>query len=297
MPQVFENLEIHAAHACNLTCESCSHFSNHNHPGILSVEDAASWMAPWKGRLRPNRFSILGGEPTLNRNLTQLVLLAREHWPAAAIRIVTNGYYLARHPELPRVMAEDGNTLLYLSVHHGSARYLDSITSHVDLLERWIELYEIKVEVYLSYTNWTRRYKGFGSAMEPFDDNDIRKSWESCPAKLCRQLFEHKVWKCSPLAYLQLQARRHELSQNWSAYLGYRPLRPDCSETELADFFRREEEPYCAMCPAQPEKIALRDPTRGKFTPSRSEPAEMNGDHPLLDRLRRMKLPRSQAAG
>jgi hypothetical protein len=254
-------------------------------------------MAAWKGRLRPTRFSILGGEPTLNRNLAELVLLSREHWPAATIRIVTNGYYLAKHPELPQVMEEDGNTLLYLSVHHGSTKYLDSITPHVELLERWIERYDIKVEVYLSYTNWTRRYKGFGSTMEPFEDNDTRKSWESCPAKLCRQLFEHKIWKCSPLAYLQLQARRYELSENWSAYLAYRPLGPDCSETELADFFKREEETSCAMCPAEPEKIALRDPTRGKLRPSGPEPGDTNGNHPLIERLRRMKHPRPQVFG
>ena len=296
MPQELENLEIHAAHACNLACESCSHFSNHNHPGVLSLEDAASWMTAWKGRLRPSRFSILGGEPTLNRDLTKLVLLSREHWPAATIRIVTNGYYLNRHPELPRVMAEDGNSLLCLSVHHGSTEYLDSITPHVELLERWIERYDIKVEVYLSYTNWTRRYKGFGAAMEPFDDNDTRRSWENCPAKLCRQLFEYKIWKCSPLAYLQIQARRYELPKSWSAYLAYHPLHPDCSETELAEFFRREEETYCAMCPAEPEKIALPDPTRRKSGASGREPGETNGGHPLLDRLQRIRFARPQVS-
>ena len=33
-------LEIHAANACNLTCESCSHFSNNGHKGMLSLADA-----------------------------------------------------------------------------------------------------------------------------------------------------------------------------------------------------------------------------------------------------------------
>ena len=288
MPQMFENLEMHAAHACNLACESCSHFSNHGHLGILSLEDAASWMAPWKHRLRPRTFSILGGEPTLNRGLTELFQLSRENWPEATIRIVTNGYYLSRHTALPRVMAEDGNALLCLSIHHGSTEYLDSLTPHADLLEQWAVSHDVKVEVYLSHTNWTRRYKGFGSRMAPFEDNDIRKSWERCPAKLCRQLFEHKIWKCSPLAYLQLQARQYNLSENWAPYTSYCPLSPDCSETELADFFEREEERYCAMCPAEPEKIALEDPRRRKLTTRRPDTVEKNASHPLLDQLRRI---------
>ena len=164
--------------------------------------------------------------------------------------------------------------------------YLDSIKPHVDRLEEWVKTYGIKVLIYLSYTNWTRRYEGFGPKMEPFQDDDIRKSWERCPAKLCRQLFERKIWKCSPLAYLQLQARRYDLAQAWDPYVAYRPLSPDCSDAELAEFFRREEEPYCAMCPAEPEKIPLQDPRRSH---SRLDAPAADARHPVLQQLHRIK--------
>src|SRR5260221_8082020 len=41
----FRFLEMHVAHACNLTCESCSHFSNQGHKGTLSVDDSVQWMS------------------------------------------------------------------------------------------------------------------------------------------------------------------------------------------------------------------------------------------------------------
>jgi radical SAM family protein len=288
MPQVIENLEIHAAHACNLACESCSHFSNHGHSGILSLSDATAWMRLWKDRLRPDRFSILGGEPTLNKNLTKLVLETRRHWPHSMIRIVTNGFYLARHPELPQAIADDGNTLLCLSIHHNSKDYFDSIVPHVDLLGSWVDRYDIAVMVYHSYSKWTRRYNGFGSSMEPFEDGDIRKSWEQCPAKLCRQLFEGKIWKCSPLAYLRLQAAKYDLSSKWPPYLAYSPLRPDCSDEELEAFFKREEEGVCGMCPAEPEKITPAYPARRQLRVLESDEAEPEFEHEVLDDLRRI---------
>lgn len=80
-----ENLEMHAAHGCNLTCESCSHYSNHSHKGLLSLDDARQWMCAWSDRLlSPDVFSLLGGEPALHPDLAALVRLARTCWPHSA---------------------------------------------------------------------------------------------------------------------------------------------------------------------------------------------------------------------
>jgi hypothetical protein len=76
----------------------------------------------------------------------------------------------------------------------------------------------------------------------------------------CFQLFEDGLWKCAPLAYLPLQARRFRLSAKWDPYLKYRPLRPGCSDAEIAEFFARKAEPFCAMCPSRPERFRKRDP-------------------------------------
>jgi molybdenum cofactor biosynthesis enzyme MoaA len=76
-----EHLEIHVAPARNLKCESCSHYSDQGHEGVVSLEDADRWMAPWSGRLRPCTFSLVGGEPTIHPRLTEFVRLARRHRP------------------------------------------------------------------------------------------------------------------------------------------------------------------------------------------------------------------------
>src|SRR4051794_7628507 len=101
-------LELHITHACNLTCESCSHYSDHRHSGNLDLAEADRWMAAWSSRLGVRQFNLLGGEPTIHPGLSKFVPLVRRHWPAAHIRIVTNGFFLHRHPQLPEVLASTG---------------------------------------------------------------------------------------------------------------------------------------------------------------------------------------------
>jgi hypothetical protein len=118
-----ERLELHITHACNLTCDSCSHYSNHNHDGQLTLAEADRWMRLWSRRLAVTEFHLLGGEPTIHPDLAGFVTLARRRWPDAFIRIRTNGFFLHRHPGLPALLAADGRASISVAVHHDSAEY------------------------------------------------------------------------------------------------------------------------------------------------------------------------------
>jgi hypothetical protein len=260
--QTIRNLEIHLVHSCNLSCESCSHYSNHGHKGVVSLEEADRWMKLWNRRVRPQIFSLLGGEPTIHPQLTEFVSMARTNWPDSSLRIVTNGFFLHRHPQLPAVLREDPDAAIFLSIHHEAPEYQAQLQPIFELLAGWRRDYGIRVELYPSFAQWTQRYRGFGSAMTPFDDRQPRQSWENCRAKYCPQLFDGKLYKCGPLAYLNLQHATYPLSTEWMPYLNYQPLDPGCTRDELAEFLQREEETCCAMCPANPKKFTLPIPLR-----------------------------------
>lgn len=258
------NLELHITHRCNLACESCSHYSNHGHRGDLSLAEAESWMGAWAGRLRPRMFTILGGEPTLHPELPAFLRLARRHWPGAMLRLVTNGFFLQRHPDLPAALRDDPYATIELSVHHDDPAYAEKLRPNLTLLEGWVREHRLRVIGLRSHGHWTRRYHGAGAAMRPYADADPRASWEHCPARHCAQLHEGRIWKCAPLAYLGLQDRKFVLDAAWDPYLRYRPLAPDCTEAELEEFFDREDESVCGMCPASPEKFDLPLPFRAE---------------------------------
>jgi hypothetical protein len=261
-------LELHVANACNLTCESCSHFSNDGHRGILGLDEADSWMKAWNRRIRPKLFCLLGGEPTLNPQLADMVLLAGKNWPESQVYVTTNGFFLHRHPSLPQALKEVHGYVL-VSIHDCSQAYWTTLSGQLRLLREWQAKYKFDVYYNDSYHNWTRRYKGQGPNVLPYTDHSPRSSWENCAAKFCTQLFRGKIWKCSTITYLQLQKESFPtLSSSWDRYLAYEPLDPNCTDEDLDSFFSRQEEDICNMCPAKPEPFIKPSPIRLK-KPSR----------------------------
>lgn len=252
-------MELHVTHACNLTCESCSHYSDHGHKGMLDLATVDQWLGWWSGRLRPDFFNLLGGEPTLHPKLTDLVRLARRHWPASGLRLITNGFFLHRHPALPDALRET-DTLLAVSLHHGSSEYLEKFQAVDHLVRDWELTRGVRLEFRDSNGRWTRRYRGWGQAMAPYEDGQPRQSWTICPAKYCVQLHLGKLWKCAPLAYLGMQHERFRLSAKWAPCLSYAPLEPGCTDEDLRTFVGREEEIFCGMCPAVPQPFELPSP-------------------------------------
>ena len=257
-------LELHVTHACNLTCDSCCHYSNHGHRGNLDLAQADRWMKAWSERLAVDEFNLLGGEPTIHPRLPEFVVLVRRHWPAAHIRIITNGFFLHRHPDLPATLAAAGNAELALSVHYDGANYSERLRPIFDLLASWQRDHGTTVDTWQSHQGWTRRYLGFGADMLPFEDGLQRQSWEICPARHCKQLHEGKIWKCAPLAYLGMQKAKYDLSEKWDPYLQYQPLEVTCTDGELDEFLALEDESACSMCSAERRRYQLPNPLRNE---------------------------------
>ena len=93
-------IEMHLAHACNLRCEGCTHYSNYALSGTVSFAEGGRWLRCWSRRISPLHLSFLGGEPLLNDRLPDFLRLARQLWADARVRLVTNGLLLERRPEL-----------------------------------------------------------------------------------------------------------------------------------------------------------------------------------------------------
>ena len=230
-------IEVHLSHTCNLSCESCSHYSDFHFPGALSVETAEGWYRSWSPRVDPDRFTLLGGEPTLNRDLVPHVRLARRYRPRAQIRIVSNGFFLHRHPELPAAMAEVGNVRLQLTRHFDRGEYLDRYREAQAPAQRWQAEHGIDLVMKDSFSSWTQRYQHKLASPLPFDDGDPRASWKICPCRYCKQLHDGRLWKCPSLAYLPMLGKKVPLADAWDPYTEYQALRPDCSEEDLRVFW------------------------------------------------------------
>lgn len=269
------SLETHVTHACNLTCDGCSHFSNLGVGGHVSIEQADEWMGYWSHRVQPDRFWLVGGEPTTHPKLCEFMEIAAKHWKCE-LALLTNGWFLDRHPELP-ALAQRLGFRIEITIHHEGPAYKAKMGAVRELVERWERDHGIQIVWRDGPAQWRRPYRqvptttpagdraGDPAAILPYDDHDPQGSWEICPAKWCIQLHEGKLWKCCLVTYLPLLDRRHPLRNReaWKKVLEYQPLDHACTDAELRAFTERKVEAVCGSCPSSPQPFHIRSPIPG----------------------------------
>ena len=273
------HLEWHITHNCNLSCESCSHFTNHGHDWFIDIDTLTKWYSYWNKRISPRRMAVLGGEPLLHKNIVDIIYLTRDmwqqppysgiksHYPTPRYEIVTNGILIdkEKHKNLPKALV-DTDCTLSVSIHstkNVSLEYSNKLKKSLNIIKEWRDRYNIKINLYDSFKDWSRVYNGFGINSEPFEDNTPEQSWKNCPAgQECFQLYNGNIYKCAPLAYLPLLKEKYGplLSGKWDPYLKYIPLTPDCSDDDIIEFYNRKCESVCGMCPKNIINFKKNDP-------------------------------------
>jgi len=257
-----ENLEFHAAHACNLYCSQCSHYSNFHAGGIVSVEEAKANFDAWTGRLSPNRLAILGGEPTLNPSLVQIIEMARRAFPNAEGLLVTNGLFLDRHPSLPKVLI-DNRFRMDVSQHGRAPEYMKRFREVRRQIRQWRDASpDLQIRIRKSHRGWRQQYRVVDGKPMPFD-SDPRSAWNICLQRSCTQLYKTFLWKCPALAYHGIMSRKLKLDNEpaWQLFRDYQACPPTASDEQVRDFVAKEEIPQCSLCPAKKIRLLHSDPT------------------------------------
>lgn len=93
--------EVHVTEHCNLNCRQCSHFSPLAEETFLDVQeyerDVNRLSELFDGEA--STILLLGGEPLLHSQLTDVMGVTRKAFPDARIRIITNGILLPKMTE------------------------------------------------------------------------------------------------------------------------------------------------------------------------------------------------------
>lgn len=255
------NLDVHITHDCNFQCESCAHFMQHKFRGThVSLDVMESWYKDWYQRIEPKSIGLLGGEPFLHPNLSEMCHLSRKYFPNSEIEVVTNMTLVHLHPELWKDLIKYDITLS-ISIHSRDPDYAKVMKPKLKIAKEWKKK-GVRITLYDSVKEWNMVYKGDGKDIMPFEDLDPQGSWRCCPTgQICFQLHEGHIWKCAPLAFLPLMKKKYpDISEKWDPYLTYKPLKSDCSDDALDEFFNRGCEVFCSMCPSKPTQIHKQNP-------------------------------------
>lgn len=94
-------IDVHVVEHCNLNCKGCSHFSSIAKPEFLDIQ-AYEKALPHLARIEKSigQIQLLGGEPLLHPQLSELIKITKAYLPNTNINIVTNGVLLVSEQKL-----------------------------------------------------------------------------------------------------------------------------------------------------------------------------------------------------
>ena len=255
------NLEFHAAHACNLYCAQCSHYSNFHAGGIVSLDEAHDNFDVWKARLAPKRLAILGGEPTLNPELLSIIASARQAFPNTEGLFVTNGFFFDRHPDLPQVLIDNGFRM-DISQHGRAPEYMKRFRIVRRQVRLWRQIYPtLQIAIRKSHRGWRQQYRIVDGKPMPFD-SDPKAAWKVCLQRSCTQLYKTCLWKCPAIAYHAIMSRKLRLDDEpaWQLFRDYKACPPAATDAQIRQFLATEEIPQCGLCPSKPAAFSHQSP-------------------------------------
>jgi hypothetical protein len=227
-----QNLEIMAAHGCNLTCRSCTHASPALRPkDIADPEATFRDLSRLAEVYRPARVKLLGGEPLLHPDIVGLADAVRAAEITDEVLVVTNGVLLSRM-DSAFWKAVDG---VWVSVYPGHEPSEDEVA-------RWHDLAtEHGVDVKLHhYEQFRESHSEYGTE----DGQLVRRIFSTCDIInlwRCHALINGTFYMC-PEAYF-LPVLRGEEPRDGLV------LTDDLDAEALQTYLNREEPLYaCRFC-------------------------------------------------
>lgn len=189
---VLPYIEYQVTDHCNLNCKQCSHFSNLvEKPQFSSVDEFKKDMIQLEKHFKNiNRIRLMGGEPLLNKNLVEYVIIARKCFPYSEISIVTNGILIKN------ISDEDFEAYRAYGVLFDVSQYpplSNSINSCIEILKNHGINYKIGALVDKFFVNLSK--KGNQNYVEAFE--------KKCLSKRCHFLRKGRLFVCPriPMAY------------------------------------------------------------------------------------------------
>lgn len=196
--------------------------------------------------------------------------------------LVTNGFFVDRHPTLPETLVQI-NCRLEVSQHGTHADCLQKFRRAKQTVWRGREQYPgMQIKIRQSHRGWMRQYRIENGKPMPFDSNPA-PAFRICMQKTCTQLSKHRLWKCPALAYWSQLDQRLNLDSIPESQLfrDYKACSPECGDNDLQTFFDTKAIPQCGLCPSRREPFHHPDPTQR---------SELQRRHPMIRGMMTFRL-------
>jgi len=264
-------VEFYITNVCNLTCEDCNRFNNHDFKGWQAWSDYKHIYQQWAQYVEPESIVILGGEPLLNPTLSEWVRGLNKLWDCN-IQILTNGTRI-NHVRGLYDLIRTSRCWMGVSLH--DKNYLPELEKELSIfLKKEMITYDrnhprnrsgsdvmygdgtVHVSVWIQDEFMESAIKIQPNGKFTLHSSDPVKAHESCPIAQNKSyhFIRGKLYKCGPVALFPEFDQQHkfDISDSDRTLLNeYQPLTVDDFKTRSTEFLANIDNPIpqCKFCP------------------------------------------------
>ena len=188
LEDVIPSLEMHTVDYCNLNCAGCVHFSPLFPKETPVFEKRVKDLNTMKN-LSSNIvvFSLLGGEPLLNKDIVRYMKESRKIFPNSEIQLITNGLLIPKMSEEFFTIAKEQQITIVISVYPPTSKILGDIIRPLE---------DNHIEYILRDVNEKSK---FNRPLSLKKDSVLKKH---CISDGCVGVCDGKIARCPTLLYI-----------------------------------------------------------------------------------------------
>jgi len=290
MQTIPNKVDFYITNVCNLTCQNCNRFNNHNFKGWQRWSDYQADYEQWGKLIELKSITIMGGEPFLNPTLKDWIAGLNRIF-GIDVQVLTNGTRFEHSPSLY-------NSFLY---HSSKTRENNHIGVSLHNMDFWPKMeqdifsfLQAPVKIYPKDQNpWKSdwqfidangvmvnvyRVDAFGDASIKTNamnnltlhDSDIQSAHDNCAFAQWKSyhFIKGKLYKCGPVALMPEfdQQNKLDISDSDRQLLNsYQPLDVDNFDAYHKEFFDNLDNPIpqCKFCPTKFDVIPIKPVRKG----------------------------------
>jgi len=281
MYQIPTKVDFYITNVCNLTCENCNRFNNHDFKGWQRWSDYQSQYEQWGSLVDLRAITIMGGEPMLNPTIKDWVEGLNRIF-GIEVQVLTNGTRFQQNKNLyPSLLYRQSKNhcLNHIGVSLHNVADFEAYMKQdiIDFLEGPVNIYEknhplknwgsdwhfkdkngVFVNVYISNNFSTATIQQNNYQRFVLHNSDIEQAHKNCAFVQWKSyhFIRGKLYKCGPVALMPEFDQQHKLdisAEDRVLLNSYRPLSIDEFDQRGTDFISHIDDviPQCKFCPTK----------------------------------------------
>ena len=192
-------LEMHLVDHCNLNCRGCSHLANISPAVKVDIDCFTEELICLNDKFNVQTLRLMGGEPLLHPQISELLTIARKILPESRIELVTNGLLIPKMDQKFWAALRDENIVVSVSGYKPTMKISTRIIGLFESYNvRYIFDVSSKQKDGIQYVN------EFHKCLTLEKDHNGRSSSRVCFGKNCYFYKDFKISKCAYPAVIHL---------------------------------------------------------------------------------------------